>query len=178
MLVDLVVIAVLVITADLTRQPSGALSLGGRICLAVAFTSAIRVSWQFLFYLRTDLYALVATVLGCVDLHTTARRLLANRVNRLLPRPRRLLDGTAWHPTDRRVARWYSWLILVGYTTSLATFLFALWPATYHLFWGAIRRVAGQAQGSQLLDSTVFLTSNLVQVSIVVALAIRERRSR
>jgi hypothetical protein len=178
MLIDLVVIAVLVITADLTRQPSGALSLPGRVCLAIAFTSVIRVSWQFLFYLRTDLYALVATVLGCVDLHTTARRMLANRVNRLLRRRHRLLDETAWHPTDRRAARWYSWLILVGYSTSLATFLFALWPATYRLFWGAIRRFAGQAHGSQLLDSTVFLTSNLVQVAVVVTLAIRERRSR
>jgi hypothetical protein len=178
MLVDLVAVAVLVIVADLTRQPSGALSLPGRVCLAVAFTSVIRVSWQFLFYLRTDLYALVATVLGCVDLHTTARRLLANRANRLLRRRHRLLDETAWHPTDRRVARWYSWLILVGYTTSLATFLFALWPTTYHLFWGAISRFTGQAQGSQLLDSAVFLSWNLIQVSIVVALAIRERHSR
>jgi hypothetical protein len=138
----------------------------------------IRVSWQFPFSLRTDLYALVATVLGCVDLHATARRLLANRVNRLLRRRHRLLDETTWHPTDRRAARWYSWLILIGYSTSLAPFLFALWPATYHLFRGVIHRFAGQAQGSQLLDSTFFLTSNVVQVSIVVAPAIRERRSR
>jgi hypothetical protein len=178
MLVDLVVIAVLVIVADLTRQPSGALSLPGRVCLAIAFACVLRVSWQFLFYLRTDLYALVVTVLGCVDLHTTARRVLANRVNRLLRRRHRLLDESVWHPTDRRVARWYSWLIVVGYTVNLTMFVIALWPTTYRMFAGALGRFAGDADGGELLDSTIFLTSNLLQLGIVAVLAIREHRSR
>jgi hypothetical protein len=148
------------------------------VCLAIAFATVIRVAWQFFFYLRTDMYVLISTVLGCVDLHTTAKRLLTNRFNRLVRRRDRLVDEAVWHPVDRRVAGWYSWLVVVGYSVNLTTFVFALAPATYRMFSGAVRRFAGGATGSQLLDSTVFLTSNLVQLTIVVVLAVRERRQR
>ena len=52
--------------------------------LALAFTTLPRMAWQLYLFLRTDIYQLIATATGCVDLDTVARGLLANRVNRLL----------------------------------------------------------------------------------------------
>jgi hypothetical protein len=144
----------------------------------------LRIAWQFFFYLRTDLYALVSTVLGCVDLHTTARRLLGYRVRRSLDRllgrrPGPAPDEADWHPIDRRTARWYSWLILVGYPVSIATLLAAALPVAYRMITGAVGRLTGSgASWDGLLDSFAFLTLNLGQVLFAVWLAARERRQR
>lgn len=179
MLVDLLALAALTLAADLTRQADGAFSPAGRLCLALAFATVLRVAWQFFFYLRTDLYVLLSTLLGCVDLHTTAKRLLRNRAMRLLGRPGRRVDETRWHPVDRRAAGWYSWLIVAGYTFSIGTFVFAVAPAVYQMFAGAIGRLSGAgASGGQLLDSVVFLSLNLSQIVLTVWLAVRERRQR
>ena len=49
------------------------------LCLALAFTTLPRMAWQFYLFLRTDIYHLIATATGCVDLDTAARALIANR---------------------------------------------------------------------------------------------------
>jgi hypothetical protein len=85
-LADVLVISGLTVVAFATRGPDGAPSLLGGVCLALAFTTVPRILWQLYFFLRTDLYYLIVTVLGCVDLHTTARQVVANRVNGLLGR--------------------------------------------------------------------------------------------
>ena len=84
MLTDLLVLAVLILVADVTRRPDGALSLAGDVALAFAYMTLLRLAWQFFFYLQTDLYFVIVTVLGCVDLQGTARRVLARAAG---PRP-------------------------------------------------------------------------------------------
>ncbi|MGX7826025.1 hypothetical protein ACTG9Q_13115 [Actinokineospora sp. 24-640] len=179
-LADVLALAVLVLVADLTRDPGGGLSMTGRVCLAIAYATTLRLAWQLFLYLRTDLYVLISTVLGCVDLHQTAKRTLRNRVNRLLGRDHRLLDDTEWHPIDRRVARWYSWLIVGGYTASITTFVVAVGPAAYQLFSGAIGRffATGSVPTRDLLDSVVFLVVTLGPLAAAGWLAVRERRRR
>ncbi|WFE59336.1 hypothetical protein [Micromonospora sp. WMMD712] len=177
MLLDGLAFSTLTLAADLTRSADGAFSPVGRVCLALAFATLLRLAWQLFLYLRTDLYVLVTTLLGCVDLHTTAKRLLRNRVLAAVGRRDRMADESQWHPVDRRVARWYSWLVVAGYTFSLALFVVAVAPAIYRMFAGAIGRFSG-ATSAQLIDSTLFLGLNLSQVLFTVWLAARERRQR
>ena len=87
MLTDLLVLAALILVADVTRRPGGALSLAGGVALAFAYMTLLRLAWQFFFYLQTDLYYVIVTVLGCVDLQGTARRVLRARLGRALRRP-------------------------------------------------------------------------------------------
>ncbi|WP_327044108.1 hypothetical protein OG320_20315 [Microbispora sp. NBC_01189] len=177
MLADVVVMAVLTIVADLLRDPGGGLSFWGRFCLAFAFAVLLRILWQFSLYLRTDLYVLVSTALGCVDLHGTAVRVLRNRVNRLLGRRDRLVDESDRHPVDRRVARWYSWLIVAGYTVSLTTFLVAIAPIVYGMFAGVIGRFTGRgASWSELLDSLIFCGFVAGQLVVLAWVTVRDRR--
>jgi hypothetical protein len=179
MLADVVVMAVCTIAADLSRTPAGEFTLAGRFCLAFAFAILLRVLWQFSFYLRTDLYVLVSTVLRCVDLDTTAKRLLRNRFNRLLRRHDKLVDESRWHPADRRAARWYSWLIVAGYTLSLVTFAWAVVPLLYTMGVAVLSRfVDDGATWAELLDSTVFAGFILIQFAVLGGLALRDRHRR
>lgn len=177
MVADLVVVAALTIAADLSRAPGGAFSLGGRVCLAIALAVWLRIAWQFSFYLRTDLYVLISTAVGCVDLDTTSKRLLRNRANRLMGRHDRLIDESSWHPTDRRAARWYSWFIVLGYTVSLATLVFAAAPIVVHFVDGVVERFTGdRTSWQQILDSAVVIGFLVLQLVILGWLVFRDRR--
>lgn len=177
MLADVVVVAALTIAADLTRDPGGSFSFGGRICLAIAVAVWLRIAWQFSFYLRTDLYVLISTAIGCVDLQTTAKRLMRNRINRLLGRHERLIDESNWHRADRKAARWYSWLLVVGYTVTIATFVVAAAPIAFQFVTGVARRFTGaETTWQQLLDSAVIVGLLLLQMVVLGWLIFKDRR--
>jgi hypothetical protein len=174
LLADVLGIAACTIGADLTRHADGTLSGLGRFLLAVAFAALLRVVWQFFLYLRTDVYVLVSTVLGCVDLHGAALQMVRNRVRRLFGKSE--TDESALHPVDRKVARWYSWLVVVGYTASLTTFVLAGAPVLYRFATGVIGRLTGDGvPTAQLLDSIVFGGVAIAQCAVLGWLMVRER---
>lgn len=174
LLADVIGIAVCTIAADLTRHPDGTLSGAGRFLLAVAFAALLRVIWQFFFYLRTDIYVLVTTVLGCVDLHGAARQIVRNRFRRVFGRSE--TDESLLHPVDRQVARWYSWLFVVGYTASLTTFVLAGAPVAYRFATGVISRITSDGVPTPLLlDSIVFGGVAIAQCAVLGWLMVRER---
>lgn len=175
MLADLVAVAAFIVIAGLTRQPDGSLSLVGRLLLAIAYADLFRIAWQFFFYLRTDIYVLISTVLGCVDLHTTAQRLLSNRLNRLLSRPA-AYDETEFHPVDRRAAGWYCWLLPMGYTFSLVTLLGGGVPVIVRMARGVLHRLTtGGSGASHVADAVIVTVFTVVQFALVAGLAIRHR---
>jgi hypothetical protein len=180
MMADLLVFAVLIVVADVSRRTDGALSLASDIALAFAYLTLLRLAWQFFFYLQTDLYYVLVTVLGCVDLQGTARRVLRHRLGRALRRPIPPDHHANPHPRDLAVARWYSWLLLVGWTASIAVFIAGVVPAAAHVF----ATVGGRFFGSQahsaagLADSVTFMLLNLTQLAILALLIRRERRPR
>ena len=177
MLSDLVVIAVLTLAADATMRPDGSIPLVGAICLALAYETLLRFAWQFFVYLRTDVYAVVVTVLGCMDLHAAAQCILANRVRSLLRRPR--IDESVLHPRDRAAGRWYSWLMLAGYAFSIATVAVGAAPVTWRVLATVVGRLtAGGHPSSDIADSVIFLTLNLAQIIVILAFVLRSWRRR
>ncbi|WCD84191.1 hypothetical protein KPP03845_100511 [Streptomyces xanthophaeus] len=177
MVADCVLLGLLITVADASRGPGGAETVTSRVCLGLAFAALLRLLWQFFLYLRTDVYVLITTMLGCVDLHTTSVRLLRNRFLRLRGRTDKLADESQWHPVDRRAAGWYSWLIVAGYTVSLGTFVLALAPVLVQMVSGAIDRFGAGQQSSwtELLDSSAFLFLTFAQIALTVWIAARER---
>jgi hypothetical protein len=180
MLADLLVLAVFILAADVTRRTDGALSLTGEVALAFAYMTLLRLAWQFFFYLQTDLYYVLVTVLGCVDLQGTARAVLRERLGRTLRRPVRPDPGHGAHPRDLAVARWYSWLLLVGWATSIGVLVAGVIPAGTHVLLTVFDRFAGPGPHSAaaLADSIVFLLLNLAQLVILAALTRRDRNRR
>ena len=179
LLADLLAVAALTVAAFLTRQPDGSVSLVGGVCLALAFTTLPRMAWQFYFFLRTDIYHLVVTLLSCRDLHGAARALLRNWVNRRLGRHDRLVDEEAWHPRDRRAARWYAPLMVGGYAASLAMLAVVVLP----LSWEFLSTAAGRAflgdagDAAAVWDAALLLALTAAQLVLALTLAIRSRRN-
>ena len=180
MLTDLLVLAILILVAAITRRPDGALSLAGNVALAFAYLTLLRVAWQFFFYLQTDLYYVIVTVLGCVDLQGTARRVLRDRLDRALRRPVSPDGLASAHPRDLAVARWYSWLLLVGWTASIAILISGVIPAATHVLATVFDRFGGSGPRSAagLADSVVFVLINLAQLVVLAALMLRDRNRR
>ena len=179
-LLDLLLIAGLTLFADASRLADGRLSAAGRLCLAISFTTLLRLVWQLYLHLRTDGYFLFSTVLGCFDLHNVAWLTLRNRVYRWLRLTDRVLDESAWHPVDRRAARWYSLLLVVGYALSGATLALAVVPTAYTFLSGVLARLVegGPDAGPAHLDAAVFLALNLAQFVAIGVLAVRDHMRR
>ncbi|MFF7590630.1 hypothetical protein ACFZCK_24405 [Kitasatospora purpeofusca] len=172
MLADVLAIAVLTLVADVTR---GGAATVARLCLAIAYATVLRLAWQGFFYLRTDLYVLLSTALGCVNLHAAAVDVLRNTVRRVTGRPP--VDLEVHHPVDRRAARWYAWLMVVGYAFTLTMFAGVVVPTAYRLLHDVWLRMTGQGSTAARLDSIVLLLLSLAQTAAVVVLAVRERRA-
>lgn len=173
MLADVLVLAVLTLVAYGLRD---AAPVTGRLCLSLAFATLLRLTWQLYLFLRTDLYYLAVTVLGCVDLHGAAHGLLRNRLYRLLGRPDRVVDESTWHPRDIAVARWYSWLMTAGYAFLLVVAGVAVVPTTLRMLHIVLSRFHGPQSFANIADVTVFLALNVSQFVVAIALALRERR--
>ncbi|MFC4149603.1 hypothetical protein ACFO0M_25425 [Micromonospora mangrovi] len=177
MLADLLLISVLTLVAAAALRPDGTPSRLGGFCLALAFLTLLRFAWQFAFYLRTDLYGVVTTVLGCHDLQGAARRVLGNRARRLVGRTP--VDESGLHPRDRAVARWYSWLLLIGYGVSLGVLALAVLPTTVRTIGMAATRLVRQSHGGTgIVDALIFLTVTVGQLVLVGVLMLRNRRQR
>ncbi len=176
MLTDLAILASLTLAADLLRGDGGSFGLATRYCLAVGYATGIRLLWQLWFFLQTDIYYLVVTVFGCIDLQTTAKQQLRNRFDQILRRIPKY-DPASWHTRDNLVAKWYSWLILAGYTACLGSMLFAVLPATYRLFANAFWALAQHHHRNlaSIVDSTALLSLTTGQLVVAAILYLRER---
>jgi len=86
--------------------------LGSRLIAAFIVTHILAISWQFFVFLRTDVYAVLAVGLGCLNLTRISRLAMARRYRRLTPTERSEL-GAASH-RDLAAARWYGWIQLAG----------------------------------------------------------------
>lgn len=175
-LTDLAGCAVLTVIAWLTMN-GGQLTLIGKVALALSMTSVLRIIWQFYFYLQTDLYYVAVTVMHLVDLQTVARQMLRNRFRRLLRLDHGLADESAWHPRDRAVARWYSWLMLAGYGFSIGSLAVIGVPTVIRMASLCIDAVRG-GQPARETDLSIFLALNVAQIIVLGAVMLRDRRRR
>ncbi|MHC5257988.1 hypothetical protein ACYSUO_08890 [Streptomyces sp. UC4497] len=149
-----------------------------KLCLAVAFTCVLRLIWQFLFYLETDIYYVVTTATGCTDLQNASRFRLRTGFRKAL----RLAPPTAdteWSPRDRAVARWYAPLLFAGYGFSLASLAWAGIP-TATRFWTTVADRLGDPHTPfwDLVDAAGFLLLSGLQIGLLVHITLRDRRNR
>jgi hypothetical protein len=178
MLLDVLVIAALTLAAAGLRSATGPVAFAHRLLLSMAFGVVMRFAWQFYFFLRTDLYYLTTTVIGCNDLQATARQLLRNHVNHLLRRRGRLVDESTWHPRDRSVARWYCWLMVAGYLILTAILITTAFPVGIRVTELAVHELGTARSALKISDAGIFLVLNFWEPAVAAFLAIRAYRHR
>ncbi len=82
----------------------------------------LSISWQFFVFLRTDIYAVLATGLGCLNLTRISRLRMASRYCRLTPMEAAELAAAS--PRDLTAARWYGW-VQAGGLVAVTFYFFA-----------------------------------------------------
>jgi hypothetical protein len=172
-LVDALVASALTLAAIPLVDHHGVPGLIGRFLLAMAFGTLIRFAWQFYFFLRTDLYFLATTVLGCNDLQTVARQSLQNRFWSLLGRREKLVDPETWTPRDREVARWYVWLMVAGYTLMTVLLVIVVVPTAVRITELAWHKLVTNLTPLNITDVCVFLVLNFGELVLAGVLAVR-----
>ena len=87
-------------------------ALGGRVIAALIVTHVLAISWQFFVFLRTDVYAVLAVGLGCLNLTRVSRLRMARWYRRLTPAEDSELAAAGQR--DLAAARWYGWIQAAG----------------------------------------------------------------
>jgi hypothetical protein len=139
------------------------------------FPICTRFAYQFLLFLQTDVYFVLATALGCYDLHAAARTLVLNRILRVIGRGDRVRAVDGWASRDLRVARWYAPFFAVGVAVMFAVWFLALIPVMtgmWHLASDAFHQGISSAR---FWDATVFIAINAAQTGFFAYVALRNR---
>jgi hypothetical protein len=173
MLMDVLLFCALTLVAAPLHHSHGAALFVGKLLLSMAMGIVLRFVWQFYFFLRTDLYYTAITVIGCNDLQTVAKQLLQNRFNRLLGRTGKLIDPASWTPRDASVARWYSWLMVLGYGVLGGTLVFIGFPTGIRLTEAVFHRLITHPSPANFVDGIAFLILNFGEVALAGVLAVR-----
>jgi hypothetical protein len=100
----------------------------GRFLGALVLVQVVGLGWQALVFLRTDLYAVLITALGCFNLTRLTTLSLKRKVRRL--RPAEAAELRTAHPRDAQVVRWFAWLYLAGLLGLLYVFINFFLPGT------------------------------------------------
>ena len=104
------------------------------LATAVLLTCLLRISWQFIFFLRTDGYYIIATAFECKNLMADTDDYLRNLWARFRGSPHRI-DQSGIPAREMRVVRWFSLLWFFGRFVSMFFLIFiiipVLWGYTY-----------------------------------------------
>jgi hypothetical protein len=180
MLADVILFSVLTLAALGLR---GGLAWAGRLALAIAFTTLLRLAWQLFLFLRTDPYYALTTALGCTNLAEASSAYLRDRIRRIGSRRKpswnTVAGSESWTPRDAAIAPWFAlltvvgagfllWLVTIGVVPVLTQFARRLLAGLTH----------GTVDGPRFWDSTVSLLFVILQIVVLPLLAGRYARRR
>ena len=122
---------------------------------AVLLTFAVRLLFQFFFYLRTDIYFVLAAVLNCKNLMADTERLLNNNLKRLTLRRKRVISQAGIPRKERRRVRVYAVFYVFGRTFSLWALIFTILPLLWAYAYQFVLLFGGRPTRFTSADFTV-----------------------
>jgi hypothetical protein len=176
MLSDTVILAGFTLLAVALRG-TGVVAWAPKLCLALAFTNVLRLIWQSLFYLQTDLYYVVATAARCTHLQAAARFHIAALGRALARRPARL-PSPDWSDRDLAAGRWYAPLLLAGYVFSAASLIWAGIPTTVRLWSAAVHRLRPGSTPADIADAVILMAFMATELGLLLFVLVRDLRAR
>jgi hypothetical protein len=145
-----------------------------RILAMVVFVQVVKLAFQTLAYLRTDMYLVMTTATGCRNLHQVTRLSLKRIIRKLKPDEAVVLRDA--HERDLKVARWYRLLYLAGLVWMAWFALRFLLPSTIVVLGWAGGVLAGSPIGTKHWWEAVFLVSfALLNLALPIGVVIRNR---
>jgi hypothetical protein len=145
---------------------------------AVVLLQALALGFQLLVFLRTDMYAVLITALGCRNLWRVTNLTLKRRVVRLAPTELQELEASG--ARDLQVARWFGLLYLGGLVLAAWFFVTYFYPSTVVLSSWMFHSLVGAPVGSpgfwQAL--AIGLVAGLEMLAPLAVLAWEQLRAR
>jgi hypothetical protein len=152
-------------------RPPGTLA---KLTAALIVAQLLNIGWQFVVFMRTDLYAVLVTGLGCQNLTRVSRLRAASRYRALTPAESAELASAS--QADLSAARWY-WLVqAAGFAIVLAGFFRYLLPfAVYVIRWTATGLTANPPASLAFWQVAISGCIILVPLALPLATAVTER---
>jgi hypothetical protein len=148
-----------------------------QVAAALVVVEASGILFQFMVFLRTDLYAVLVMLLGCRELWRVNSLELRRMFGRLSEPQAAELHAA--HPRDRRVARWFRWLSVAGLAAAAGYFAAVFVPALWTLLGWIVESLSDAAPTSgRFWQSAVFAVLSLLPVTLLIGVAVRERLGR
>lgn len=178
LIADAVVVSALTATAEAVRL-GGWPPWVGRVAVGLAYVTVLRMLWQAMIFMETDLYHVLASALRCPDLHRMTRTYLRNRWTGWSKRLGQEAEESGWSARDLRIVRAYAPFVVAGSTLMIAAGAVTVVPGLAGL---AVRVYRGVAEGSMgspwFWDAAVSGIAVMSQFAVVGVLALRDRVRR
>ncbi len=173
---DALAVSVLIGLADAGRLAGWPQWLG-RTAVGLAYLTLLRMLWQAMFFMETDLSHVLASLLRCPDLHGMTREYVRGRYARLRRRQGPAGNELGWSARDTKIARRYAPFVVLGSALLISGGLLTSVPVVGGFL---IRTYDGLASGSvstpRFWDSAVTGLLFVAQFSVLVALIVHDRR--
>lgn len=139
-----------------------------RACLLLYL---VRLIWQFFFFVRTDVYYIVALFFGCKNLMKDTQRFLRNRLAYLF-RGRSIEDQSRVPPAEMRVVKAYSILWVLGRGFAFFSLFFVSFPALSGYLRDLVHALAHGAGSDPyaFVDTLVVNLLNLIPLALGLSL--------
>lgn len=178
LIADALQISLLTALAEAFRLAHGPV-LGSQIAVSLVYVTILRMLWQALILMETDLYHVFASAVRCPDLHQMTRTYLWSHLARLRGRPARDFTGDGWASRDLKAVRWYAPFVVVGSLAVLGLVAAGSIPVlagfATHVYHGVVTR---DFASSRFWDSLVTGAAFTAQFALLAVVAIRDRRRR
>jgi putative peptide zinc metalloprotease protein len=152
-------------------------STATRLLSAVAVLVTTNLVWQFCVFLRNDLYLVLSTLLGCVNLWRIAILTVKRTIWHLTPDEQAELaasdDRSRWH------ARWFSWLCVAGVAGAGWYAAEIMAPAIWRVTRSLANRLTGLPPTSlRFWEALVIGTLALLPLLLVAYVLIRDMHNK
>lgn len=182
MMVDTVVFGVLVLGATADHASGGSLSTLGRLAVAMAYLTALRVAWQFLVVMETDVQHVLATALRCTGLGRTTAGYLWARIRRvarwLVGRRGDEREQPYYSPREQAVLRWFAPLTALGVMMLVGLALVTAGPVLAGLVSRIGRGLSAGFGSAGFWDALVALVLLLAQFGLLFFVSMRQLVTR
>ena len=146
---------------------------GMRLCAALTFVQVAALGSQFWIFVRTDVYAVLVTATGYVNLSRVTRLTVRRSLRLTSPEHERELAEA--HPRDVAVARWYLWVYVLGVAAAGGFFVVYFVPASVRLFAWTGSTIAAAGTGSERFwEAVVFGVVILSPQVLTMGVALRD----
>jgi len=179
MIFDLFVISSLTILTWL--YDIGVLGGGGilyKLAKATIYLEILKVLFQLMFFMRTDIYFLFADFFKCKNLYGDTVSYITNALSRLLRGRIRRRDMSFIPENEMKVIRKYSIFFLTGTLITIFLFVFQIVPLTVAILIFSAQILLNAGSMDTIIDSSVFI-SLIILYSVFLGYSLwKKRRER